>query len=199
MRKDIFGAVEDRRTYYSIGSEAPASDERIMEIIRHAVKHAPTAFNSQSARIAVLLGKDHERLWNIASEILKGIVPPENFAATEKKLLSFRNGYGTVLYFEDQDTVKGLEEKYPLYADNFPVWSLESSGMLQYIVWALLEAEGFGVSLQHYNPLIDRKVAETWKIPASWKLLGEMPFGNPTAAPVEKTFLPLDGRVKVFK
>lgn len=199
MEKNFSEAVQNRRSYYAIGKEKVLSDEEIIRLIEDAVKYAPTAFNSQSARAVVLLGAEHEKLWNETMEILRAIVPAKSFAPTEEKISSFRSGYGTVLYFEDQSVVSGLQKQFPLYKDNFPVWSLESSGMLQFIVWTALESKGYGASLQHYNPLIDEKVAANWNIPKEWKLLGQMPFGKPTASPDEKTFLPLDERVKVYK
>ena len=39
-----------------------------------AVLHTPSAFNSQSARIVVLFGEDHKKLWDITEETLKVIV-----------------------------------------------------------------------------------------------------------------------------
>ena len=199
MNKSLFDAVKDRRSFYAIGKDTVIADEEILNIVNHAVQYTPSAFNSQSARVLVLLGKEHDKLWLITKEILKGIVPPENFKSTEEKLSAFQNGYGTILYFEDQDTVTGLQKKYPLYEQNFPVWSLESSGMLQNTIWMMLEVAGFGVNLQHYNPLIDEKVQSNWNIPQSWKLLGEMPFGTPLAEPNAKTFLPLNDRVRFSK
>jgi predicted oxidoreductase (fatty acid repression mutant protein) len=71
--------------------------------------------------------------------------------------------------------------------------------MLQFIIWTSLETEGFGASLQHYNPLIDEKVKSAWNIPDSWKLLSQMPFGKPLMQADPKTFLPLEDRIKVFK
>ncbi|MGD8401737.1 MAG: nitroreductase family protein [Bacillota bacterium] len=199
MDQTLLSVVKDRRSFYAIGKDRVLSDEKIVAIIRHAVQYAPSAFNSQSARVLVLLGKEHDRLWTFIKDILKGIVPPEQFLPTEKKINAFQNGYGTVLYFEDQDTVSDLQRKYPLYQQNFPIWSIQSSGMLQYSIWMLLEEAGFGASLQHYNPLIDEKVKSTWNLPKTWELLAEMPFGKPLAAPDAKIFLPLDDRIKVFQ
>lgn len=71
---------------------------------------------------------------------------------------SFKAGYGTVLFFEDQSIVKSLQEQFALYADNFPIWSQQTSGMHQLVVWTALEGEGLGATLQHYNPLIDDEV-----------------------------------------
>lgn len=198
MEISLQEAVKGRRTYYAIGKDAVLPDHELIAALQEAVLHAPSAFNSQGARVMLLLGEEHDRLWDITRNILKGIVPPASFASTAEKLAAFRSGRGTVLFFEEQDTVKNLQEQFPLYRDNFPVWSLESSGMVQYGVWLRLEALGYGASLQHYNPLIDEKVREAWKLPQSWKLLGEMPFGKPLAQPDAKTFLPIGERFRVF-
>lgn len=199
MSKKFFEMVQNRRTYYAIGRKPILSDDEIVNLAEEAVKYAPTAFNSQSGRVAVLLGKDHEKLWEETADILQKIVPAEQFLKTQEKIDSFRAGYGTILFFEDQKTVSELQQKFALYKDNFPVWSLESSGILQFIIWTALEEAGYGASLQHYNPLIDDAVTSNWKIPKDWKLLGQMPFGSREGKPDPKTFLPISERVKVFR
>lgn len=199
MSKDFYSALKDRRTIYGISKETPVSEEKLHEVINNAVKHTPSAFNSQSARVVVLQGEQHDKLWDITKETLRRIVPDENFASTEQKINSFRNGYGTILFFEDTSVIESLQQQFALYKDNFPIWSLQSNGMLQYVVWTSLSTEGLGASLQHYNPLIDEEVKETWHIPANWKLMGQMPFGKPTAEPDEKQFQPIETRVKYFK
>lgn len=198
MIKKFNEAIENRRSIYAIGKESPISEKEIQEIVEHAVKYVPSPFNSQSARTVLLFGKQHDRLWDITKEVLRKIVPEAAFASTEEKVNSFQKGYGTVLYFEDQTVVEGLQEQFALYKDNFPVWSLQSSGMLQFTVWTALEAAGLGASLQHYNPLIDELVKAEWKLPNSWKLLAQMPFGKPLAPAGDKAFAPLEDRVKVF-
>ncbi|WP_113860204.1 nitroreductase family protein [Bifidobacterium aemilianum] len=69
-------------------------------------------------------------------------------------------------------------EQNPAYAENFPIWAQQANGMLQLSVWTALSEEGLGASIQHYNPLIDAEVRETFSIPESWQLLAEMPFGD---------------------
>jgi uncharacterized protein len=103
-----------------------------------------------------------------------------------------------VLFYTDKPTVKGMQDKFALYADRFPVWATESTAMHQLAVWTALELEGFGANLQHYNPLIDEKVAETWGISKDWQLASTLVFGTPVGEPGEKAFLPLEERVKVF-
>lgn len=199
MEKMFWDAVKDRRTYYGIGKEQVASDERIEQILQNAVLHVPSSFNSQSGRVVLLLHRQHEELWRITKEELRRVVPADKFQPTEEKINSFANGYGTILFFEDMAVVEGLQQQFPLYKDNFPVWSNHSSGMLQYVVWTALEMEGLGASLQHYNPLIDEEVKRTWQIPDTWKLIAQMPFGKPTAEPGAKEYKPVEERLKIFK
>jgi predicted oxidoreductase (fatty acid repression mutant protein) len=192
-------AIKNRRSYYGISKEKVVSDEKIQEIINHAVLHTPSAFNSQSTRVVVLLNEQHDKVWDITAKELSKIVPAENFSSTEDKLNTFKAGYGTILFFEDQEIVEGLQKAFSLYADNFPIWSGHTSAMHQLVIWTALEEVGFGASLQHYNPLIDEAVQAEWNIPSTWKLIAQMPFGKPTTQPGEKEFKPLEDRVKVYK
>lgn len=198
MGKDFLSVVQERRTYYGISKQVTVSKTTIEEIVKQAVKHTPSAFNSQSARVVLLLGAHHDKLWDIAKEALRKIVPADQFGTTEEKINSFRNGYGTVLFLEDQAIVKGLQQQFPLYADNFPIWSQHTSAMHQFVIWTALEAEGLGASLQHYSELIEQAVRQEWNIPAEWKLIAQMPFGRPVTEPNQKEFSPLEDRIKVF-
>lgn len=192
-------AVELRRSYYGISNEQIVSDDRIQDIIEHAVVHTPTAFNSQSGRVILLLDKQHDRLWNIVMDAMKKKLSEDRLGDTEKKINSFKAGYGTVLYFEDDDIVRILQKKFPTYAHNFSNWAEQANGILQYIIWVTLELEGFGVSLQHYNELIEDTVKDVWNVPDNWRLVAQMPFGKPIQEPGEIEYAPVDERVKVYK
>lgn len=194
--QDFLNTVKSRRTYYGISNEKVVEESVVEDIVKQAVLHAPSAFNSQSARVLVLFGKEHDKLWEMVKSQLHKFVAPEQVDA---KIDSFKAGYGTVLYFEDQTVIKGLQEAYAAYADNFPVWSNHSGGMLQFIVWTALEEAGLGASLQHYGQLIAGDVQKEWGVPASWSLLAQMPFGKPVADPGEKQFSPIEERVKVYR
>ena len=196
MSKEFYQVLKERRTVYAISKEAVTTDEVIKDVIEKAVLHTPSAFNSQTARLVVLWKNEHDRFWDITRENLRKIVPADSFQSTDEKITSFQNGYATVLFFEDQDVVKGLQEAFPLYSQNFPVWSQQSSGMHQYVVWSALELEGYGASLQHYNEIVEADIKKEWSIPENWKLIAQMPFGKPTAQPEEKEFLPLEGRIR---
>lgn len=199
LKTDFYTALQERRSIYGINKDVKVSDERIKEIVEFAVKHTPSAFNSQTARLVVLTGEAHNKLWDITTESLRKVVGDGDFSGTQQKMDSFKAGYGTVLFFEDVAVVKSLQEQFALYADNFPIWANQASGMHQLVVWTALATEGLGATLQHYNPLIDDEVKKEWNIPENWKLLAQMPFGNPTASAGEKEFQPLEDRVKFYK
>lgn len=198
MSNNFEKAVQARRTIYAISKNVKASKAEIENAVKSMLKNVPSAFNSQSARLVVLFGDDHDKLWDIVLGELKKIVPAESFAPTAEKIAGFKAGFGTVLFYEDQAVVEGLQKAFPSYADNFPIWSLQSSGMLQFAVWTLLEDLGLGGSLQHYNPLIDAEVAKAWNIPASHKLWAQLVFGNPEAQAGDKEFNPLEDRIKIY-
>lgn len=199
MSKDFLKAVEERRTFYGISKDSNISEDRLREILNLAVKHTPSAFNSQSTRVVLLLEKQHDKLWDITMEALRKVVPSDQFSSTEDKINSFKNGHGTILFFEDQKVIESLQKQFPLYKDNFPIWSQQTSGMHQFVIWSALEVEGLGVSLQHYNELIETEVKKVWGIEDSWKLIAQMPFGKPTSKPGKKEYLPLEDRIKVLR
>lgn len=198
MSKDFYSAILNRRSFYAISKKSPISDNKIEEVIGHAIKHTPSTFNSQSSKVVLLFGEQHDKLWDIVMETLRKKVPANKFQPTEDKVNSFKAGHGTVLYFIDDTVTDSLVEQFPLYADNFPVWAEQANGMLQFSVWNSLEIEGLGANLQHYNPLIDEAVKKEWKLPDAWRLRAQMPFGEPTAMPGDKDFQPLSERLKVF-
>lgn len=193
--------AKKRRTVYTLGKTLPVSDETVVETIEEAIRQAPSAFNSQTSRALILLGKEHEKFWELTREQLRKLVPADKFQPTSDKIDGFAAAAGSVLFFEDQNVVKSLQEQFPPYADNFPIWSEHSTGIAQYAVWVALAEIGIGANLQHYNPLVDADVKATWNVPASWTLRAQLNFGSiPATHQVpEKDFIEDDGRFIVAK
>jgi predicted oxidoreductase (fatty acid repression mutant protein) len=192
-------AVKNRRSIYAIGKNIAVSEDEIINVIKQALQHSPTPFNSKANRAVLLIGEDHDDLWDIVEETLKKIVPEKTFPKTQEKLQSFKNGYGTILFFEDESVTKGLMQKFPLYKDAFPVWAMQASGMFQFIIWTALMDMGLGANLQHYNPLIDEAVKVRWNLPNDWKLLAQMPFGELLSPAGEKEIVPVEKTFRVFR
>ncbi|CAI4212180.1 unnamed protein product [Parascedosporium putredinis] len=170
MAATLLKLIKDRRSYYPLSKDLPIPASRIEEILGQLITDVPSSFNSQSNRAVLLLGAEHDKLWDITSDALKAVVPEENWKPTGDKLAMFKGGAGTVLFFEDQAVVDDLQNKFALYADKFPVWADQSVGML---------------------------VAETWKVPTTWKLNAQLVFGGRTAEAGPKESKPVSEVLKV--
>lgn len=199
MTKSFYSAVQSRRSIYGINDEKIISDERIQDVISLVVKHTPTAFNSQTGRVVVLLGDQHIKFWKLAFESVKEGLAEEKIASTQSRFDGFASGYGTVLFFEDYSVVESFQKEFASVGDHFPDWSHQASGMLQYLVWTALEQEGFGASLQHIYPRLSKEVKESWGIQEKWELIAQLPFGNPISSPKEKLIEPVEHRVVIVK
>lgn len=62
MTKNFYEAVENRHSIYGLSDEFVISDERLQEVLHIAVKHAPSAFNSQTARFGGVIRRSKSRV-----------------------------------------------------------------------------------------------------------------------------------------
>ena len=197
--KSLQQLAEKRRSIYALSNQLPVSNDEIVKLVEHAVLHTPSAFNSQSTRIVVLFGDDHNKLWQMTEDTLRDIVDnEEQFAATKQKMNGFKAGAGTVMFFEDHSVIRDMQAAAPLYADKFPIWSHQTSAMHQYVIWTALASINVGANLQHYNPIIDKKVANEWNIDEHWELNAQMVFGAIEQPAGDKEFKPVADRMQVF-
>ncbi|RYO76234.1 hypothetical protein DL766_007752 [Monosporascus sp. MC13-8B] len=191
-------ALKARRTYYGLNKSHPVSTDHITKIIEEAIQAVPSGFNSQTNRAVVLFGAEHDKLWDIVTDVLQARVSEEQWESTRKKTAGFKGAAGTVLLYTDEARVGSFAMNIPSYASEFPIWAGQSEGMLQLAVWTALELEGLGANLQHYNPLIDARIAEEWQVPGSWRLRAQLVFGGRAKVPGEKSFHPIEEKLKVF-
>lgn len=192
-------AVTNRRSIYALGKNIPVLESQIMAAVERMVKDVPSAFNMQSARVVVTMKEHHENVWHITESALKKIVSEEDFVTTQQKMENFTAGYGTILFFEDSDTIYEMRKKYPAYAENFSIWAAQANGMLQFAIWTALADLGLGVNIQHYNLLIDEDIRKIFRLPDSWDLVAQMVFGEKLAEPQAIEKISTGERVKVFR
>ncbi|WP_218688864.1 nitroreductase family protein [Psychrobacter sp. BF1] len=188
----------ERRSIYALGNELAVAPQAIVNMAERILLHTPSAFNSQSSRLVVLFDEQHQQLWDITELKLREEVADGDFSSSKQKMDSFRAAAGTVLFYEDTDVVNSMQEQFQLYADRFPVWAQQTSAMHQYALWTELSTLEVGASLQHYNPLIDEDIAAAFAIPDNWELVAQMPFGNILQAAGDKSYQPLNQRMKVL-
>ena len=192
-------AVQNRRSIYALGKNIPVLETEVMAVIERMTKEVPSSFNMQSARVVVTMKEHHENIWDITENALKKIVPADKFEPTKTKLDGFAAGYGTILFYEESDTIYEMQKKFPTYAENFPIWAAQANGMLQFAIWTALEDLGLGVNIQHYNMLIEEDIRKIFNLPGSWDLVAQMVFGEKLkdAPPIEK--ISTGERVQVFR
>lgn len=184
--------LKKRRSIYKLGKKLPISQEKLVSTIKEITELVPDAFNMKSSRVVVLCEEKQNLFWDSVYEIFNGQV-------SKDKINKFRDAYGTILYFYDENVVKTLQEKYPLYAENFPIWANQASGMLQFTIWTALADLGIGANLQHYNPIIDKKIKEIFNLPENYLLIAQMPFGSIEESAEEKEKEDINQRVIIIK
>ncbi|MBQ9043442.1 MAG: nitroreductase family protein [Eggerthellaceae bacterium] len=175
----IIESLEQRRSVYVLGKNLPVSMEEAVAAIERAVELVPDAFNMRSQRVVVATGGKQTALWDAVYDAFDGKVARE-------KIDGFAAAAGTILYFYDRSVIEGLQEQYPRYAANFPIWAQQSNGMLQLSAWTALRDLGIGANLQHYNPVIDDAVRELFDLPDTFVLVAQMSFGSIEAEPAPK-------------
>ena len=145
MSNQFLDLIQQRRTIYAIGKNVEQSPAYLTDLIQNAIKQSPSSFNSQSSRAVILFHTEHEKFWNFVKEALKTYAKDaETAAKTAAKMDSFAAGVGTVLFFEDQDVVTGLQANFPSYAENFPIWAEHSTAIAQFATWTALHTAGVG-------------------------------------------------------
>lgn len=200
MANEFLNLIEQRRTIYTLGKNVEQTPEYLTDLIQRTIRESPSSFNSQSSRAVILFNAEHEKFWNFVKQELQAYATDEAAAAkTATKMDSFAAGLGTILFFEDMAVVEDLQNRFALYAENFPIWAEHSTAMAQFATWTALHTEGLGASLQHYNPIVDAQVHAEWDIPKNWKLRAQLVFGSIEAAAKEKTYIENTERFKVFQ
>lgn len=186
-----------RRSIRKLKKSNDVDREQIEKILRTAM-YVPSAFNMQSYRIVVLDGRNHDDLWDIVEEMLIDKMGKEKYLerGTGNKIAGYKGGNGTLLVFEDEKVLEEKREKFKSYREQVPSWSYQGSGILQYAIWLQLVEVGLSASLQHYNPMIDERVKERFKIDDSWSLISQIPFGLSDEKLEAREFLPFEKIVR---
>ncbi|CDM30135.1 Nitroreductase-like [Penicillium roqueforti FM164] len=174
-------AAQKSRTIRALESKTTVPDSTIVGLAEAAMLTVPSAFDNQSARLTVLFGDDHRKLWSITADALLARIGEKRWnEGTRDRIVNFANAYGTILFWDDQSCAAAMKEHAPdIYKDKTDEWVQQSNGIHQYYLWTAFDALGLGVNLQHYNPIIDSEAQKAWSVPSDWKLKAQMVFGVP--------------------
>lgn len=167
-----------RRSQYDLNDRLPISREALKLLVLDIIRTTPSGFDSQTARLVLLWDAEHRRLWDVVREVERGRTAPERFPQKAQKMDGFKRGAGTILFFEDGDILRALEQRFPKVAYSVPLFSSHTSAMHQYAAWAQFAALGIGASLQHYNPVADDAIKQAFGLPDAWELHAQLVFGG---------------------
>lgn len=198
QEKDILHFMKQRRTFKRLGKKVAFRRTYLNNLIKESVRCCPSALNSQSARIVILMDEAHFKFWHMVKEVQKDKLPPHIAEGAIMKIDRCSDAFGTVLFFEDQNVIGALQKQKPLQAADFALWSEQTSGMTQFAVWTALSSIGLGAALQHFNPAIDKKTEQMFDLPESWELKAQLIFGSIQESAQEKTLEDDDTMFKVF-
>ena len=79
MEKSLQEALKQRRSYYRLSNQSTLSDNQLEELLSFILLHTPSAFNSQSTRMVLLLKEEHQKLWKIVLNTLQPTLSQEIF------------------------------------------------------------------------------------------------------------------------
>ncbi|KAI3542231.1 nitroreductase [Colletotrichum filicis] len=204
MTTPFLDTIAARRSWFALGKHLTIDQGKVKAMVGHAMQSVASSFNSQSNRAVVLFGSEHDKLWDIMTNVLKAQVTTDQWVSTSQKTAGFKAAAGTTHFKEGyvlcgrRDSPKFRQQVSNLFRP-VPVWVAQSNAMLQHTIWTALSAEGLGANQQHYNPLIDESVAAAWSLPPNWRLTAQLVFGErigPSPAPGEQE--PLNDKMKVF-
>ena len=92
-------AAKYRRSIYGLKDTSAVSDARLEEIITEVLSFTPSSYNTQPARISLVLGEKHKQFWDVVIEaaepILKG-AGPGVWESLAPRFQAFKGAYGSV-------------------------------------------------------------------------------------------------------
>lgn len=153
--QEFLQLIKQRRSIHALNNTPILPDGELISLIKSTVRESPSAFNSQTSRVVILLGEDHKNYWSniVQPSMRKAITDEATWAHIGPRYDLFKQAYGTALFFEDENVIKDLQKDHAVIAKFFPQWSNHASGMAQVNTWTALEIAGYGANLQHVSEL----------------------------------------------
>jgi uncharacterized protein len=108
----LLTAFDHRRSCYKLGSGCSIPQDELKQLLADCLNVVPSAFNTQTTRLVLLVGNHHQRLWEIVGSALEAKIGAERYAAgTDARIKSFAAAHGTIIFCDDPKAVEGLKVK----------------------------------------------------------------------------------------
>lgn len=108
----LLQAFDHRRSCYNLSNKSLIPHEELKQLVQDCLNVVPSAFNTQTTRLVVLVGQHHTKLWEIVGDALRNKIGAERYASgTESKIKAFGSAHGTIVFADDPKAVEGLRLK----------------------------------------------------------------------------------------
>ncbi|MFT4039142.1 MAG: nitroreductase family protein [Thermomicrobiales bacterium] len=164
------------------GDLTPAVIERLQE----AVRRTPAAFGVTPWQI-VVLHEQQEAFWDEVAAGFRVGLAEDRLPRYLERLEGLRAGAGAILIYEDLAARPALETNWGLAAETAHDFVQQGLGMVQLALWLVLTEAGLVASLQHWDWLIQDRLAPLLDLPTDrFRLIAVLPVGAPAELPREQ-------------
>ncbi len=173
--------LEQRRSIRKLadGTIAPETLERLIE----AVQRTPAAFNLTPWHV-VIVRDERAAFWDAIEAGFRAGLSEDRLERYLDRLAGFRPGVGAILIYEDRTVLPHLRDAWQISESQAHAFVQQGIGMVQLALWLALTNDGLVSSLQHWEWLVEERVAEFTRVPAEqFKLSAIMPFGYAAEPP----------------
>jgi predicted oxidoreductase (fatty acid repression mutant protein) len=165
---------------------APETLERVQE----AILRTPSAYSVPSWHV-VIVHQRRAEFWEAIEQGFREGLTGERLERYLGRLDGFRTAAAIALIYEDRQALPELRDAWNLSEETALAFVQQGIGMVQLSIWLALTAEGLVTSLQHWDWLVQERLARLLDLPSErFRLAATMPIGYPAEEP--RTNLPIE-------
>jgi predicted oxidoreductase (fatty acid repression mutant protein) len=185
--RDLQTLLERRRTIRRLrpGPFTLDTKQRLLD----AIQLTPAAFNLPPWHV-VLISETRMAFWDVVEEGFRANLEGDRLQRYLDRLEGFRPGVAIALIYEDLAVRPALRDAWQVGDEQATSFVQQGLGMLQLSIWLALTAEGLVTSLQHWDWLLEDRIADFVGFPIErYRLTAAMPIGYADEPPrtVERT------------
>lgn len=186
---DLQTLLERRRSIRRLrpGPFTLGTKQRLLD----AIQLTPAAFNLPPWHV-VLISDTREAFWDVVEEGFRSNLEGDRLQRYLDRLEGFRPGVAIALIYEDRSVHPALRDAWQISDEQATSFVQQGLGMLQLSIWLSLTAEGLVTSLQHWDWLLEDRIATFAGLSTQrYRLAAAMPIGYADEPPrtVERTSL----------
>lgn len=188
--RDLHTVLDRRRSIRRL--EGGPFTPEIRGRLASAVQLTPAAFNLPPWHV-VLIHENRADFWDVVEAEFRERLSEDRLARYIERLNGFRPGVAVALVFEDVHVRPRLQESWQISEEQASAFVQQGIGMVQLAIWLSLTGDGLVTSLQHWDWLVEDRLAAFTGLPGDqFKLAAILPIGYAAEAPrpIERT--PID-------